>query len=234
MPRRPSEVLLGTGGAVVFGDGPQLPLLLAQRGYSPVVSAGINSGSRRGQWRHEQLNGIADRFPSLVADAGFFASKLKTLEDPKVGKHLVTTEAVSRSEVLFCVDLTVKDGRLLQDPNMYSLQVSEHEHLDLMKVPDDKGGIARFLSHLGEPNLKPVITDQSVSFSAVRDLQPGEELGYHYCTTEWSMASPFECAKDGQSIQGYAHLNAETQEMLQKKELLASHIQQLASKLSGK
>ena len=33
---------------------------LAQRGYSPVVSAGINSGSRRGQWRHEQLNGIAD------------------------------------------------------------------------------------------------------------------------------------------------------------------------------
>eukprot|EP00434_Breviolum_minutum_P023202 symbB.v1.2.020464.t1/scaffold1729.1/size181395/1 len=61
---------------------------------------------------------------------------------------------------------------------------------------------ARFLSHLDEPNLKPVITDQSVSFSAVRDLQPGEELGYHYCTTEWSMASPFECAKDGQSIQG--------------------------------
>ena len=169
-----------------------------------------------------------------VADAGFFASKLKTLEDPKVGKHLVTTEAVFRSEILFCVDLTVKDGRLLRDPNMYSLQVSEHEHLDLMKVPDDKGGIARFLSHLDEPNLKPVITDQSVSFSAVRDLQPGEELGFHYCTTEWSMASPFECAKDGQSIQGYAHLNAETQEMLQKKELLASHIQQLASKLSGK
>ena len=33
-----------------------------------------------------------------VADAGFFASKLKTLEDPKVGKHLVTTEAVSRPE----------------------------------------------------------------------------------------------------------------------------------------
>lgn len=101
------------------------------------------------------------------------------------------------------------------------------------------------------------------------------------------MASPFECAKDGQSIQGYAHLNAatrltkssshgmfgrliwnmkfvmdpesfkiferiahvqcfdffvanlsccgeETQEMLQKKELLASHIQHLASKFSGK
>ena len=33
-----------------------------------------------------------------VAKAGFFASKLKTLEDPKVGKHLVTTEAVSRPE----------------------------------------------------------------------------------------------------------------------------------------
>ena len=41
-------------------------------------------------------------------------------------------------------------------------------------------------------------------------LDSGEELGFHYCTTEWSMASPFECAKDGQSIQGYAHLNAAT------------------------
>ena len=37
----------------------------------------------------------------------------------------------------------------------------------------------------------------------------GEELGFHYCMTEWSMASPFECAKGGQSIQGFAHLDAE-------------------------
>eukprot|EP00435_Cladocopium_sp_Y103_P049602 s474_g15.t1 len=166
-----------------------------------------------------------------VVDGGFVAPKLKTLEDPTVGKHLVTSETVARSEVLFKVDLTVEDGRLLRDPNMYSLQVSEHQHLDLEKVPLDKGGIARFLSHLDEPNLKPVITDESVTFSAVRKLEPGEELGFHYCTTEWSMASPFECAKDGQSIQGFLHLDAETQDILKKKELLAAHIQRMASKL---
>ncbi|CAL1156430.1 unnamed protein product [Cladocopium goreaui] len=166
-----------------------------------------------------------------VVDGGFVAPKLKTLEDPMVGKHLVTSETVARSEVLFKVDLTVEDGRLLRDPNMYSLQVSEHQHLDLQKVPDDKGGIARFLSHLDEPNLKPVITDESVTFSAVRKLEPGEELGFHYCTTEWSMASPFECAKDGQSIQGFVYLDAETQDILKKKELLAAHIQRMASKL---
>lgn len=163
------------------------------------------------------------------ADGGFVASKLKTLEDPEVGKHLVTSEAVAKSEVLFKVDLTVKDGRLVRDPNMYSLQISEDQHLDLQNVPFDKGGIARFLSHLDDPNLKVSIVDESVTFCAVREMEPGEELGFHYCTTEWSMASPFECAKDGQSIQGFAHLDRKTQEILKKKELLAAHIERMAS-----
>ena len=48
--------------------------------------------------------------------------------------------------------------------------------LKLRKVPDDKGGIARFLSHLDEPNLKPVITDQSVSFSALASLGTVPEI----------------------------------------------------------
>jgi len=45
--------------------------------------------------------------------------------------------------------------------------------LKLRKVPHDKGGIARFLSHLDEPNLKPVITDQSVSFCALASWDLG-------------------------------------------------------------
>ena len=168
-----------------------------------------------------------------VVDSGFVASKLKTLEDARVGKHLVTSEGVARSEVLFQVDLKVA-GRLLEKPNMYSLQVSEDRHLDLMKVPDDKGGLARFLSHLDDPNLKPVITEEKVTFQAVRDLKEGEELGFHYCTTEWAMASPFECAKDGRSIQGFAHLDDKMRETLKGKDLLASHIQRMAEKRFGK
>eukprot|EP00435_Cladocopium_sp_Y103_P038515 s40_g10.t1 len=35
------EIPAGSGGALVFGDGPQLPLLLAERGYSPVISEGF-------------------------------------------------------------------------------------------------------------------------------------------------------------------------------------------------
>jgi hypothetical protein len=33
-----------------------------------------------------------------VVDGGFVAPKLKTLEDPMVGKHLVTSETVARQE----------------------------------------------------------------------------------------------------------------------------------------
>ena len=40
------------------------------------------------------------------------------------------TQDVKRSEVLFCVDLTVKDGRLLRDPNMYSLQAGTKDCVD--------------------------------------------------------------------------------------------------------
>ena len=57
--------------------------------------------SYRDKWSFKLLDVIqSNASVSLfqVADAGFFASKLKTLEDPKVGKHLVTTEAVSRQE----------------------------------------------------------------------------------------------------------------------------------------
>ena len=79
------------------------------------------------------------------------------------------------------------------------LQVSEHEHLDLivtwyvishgegleavMQMPTacftqdkcqmTKVASPRFLSHLDEPNLKPVITDQSVSFSALASWDLG-------------------------------------------------------------
>ena len=33
-----------------------------------------------------------------MVDGGFVAPKLKTLEDPMVGKHLVTSETVARQE----------------------------------------------------------------------------------------------------------------------------------------
>ena len=54
-----------------------------------------------------------------------------------------------------------------------------HFLLQLRKVPDDKGGIARFLSHLDEPNLKPVITDESVTFSTSNAVQTSRGENMH-------------------------------------------------------
>ena len=47
----------------------------------------------------------------------------------------------------------------------------------------------------------------SVVCKSRRLFPKGEELGFHYCTTEWTMKSPFVCARDGGRVQGYAHLD---------------------------
>mmetsp|Transcript_72941 Transcript_72941/g.170908 ORF Transcript_72941/g.170908 Transcript_72941/m.170908 type:complete len:199 (-) Transcript_72941:29-625(-) len=162
-------------------------------------------------------------------DNGYSSRKLKQILDARVGTMLVSNSTIPRSETVFKIDLKVADGRLVDHPTTHSVQVSEKQHLDLMKVQEEKGGQARYLSHLQEPNLRAAVGDALV-FSALRDISPGEELGFHYCTTEWAMTSPFACARDGAQIQGYAYLDDAARQKLQQDGLLAAHVQRLARK----
>ncbi|CAE7622774.1 unnamed protein product [Symbiodinium sp. CCMP2456] len=163
------------------------------------------------------------------SDIGFSSGKLNKVINQHVGTLLIATDRITRFEVVFKIDLTTV-GRLSAKSSMHSVQVGEKEHVDLLKVPDEKGGQARYLSHLNDPNLSATITD-CLTFSAVREIRPGEELGFHYCTTEWTMKSPFVCAHDGGRVQGYAHLDQAARLKLQRGGLLCAHVQRLAEKL---
>mmetsp|Transcript_27677 Transcript_27677/g.58091 ORF Transcript_27677/g.58091 Transcript_27677/m.58091 type:complete len:176 (+) Transcript_27677:69-596(+) len=166
---------------------------------------------------------------ATAADIGFTSGKLNKVVNQHVGTLLIASDKITRSEVVFKIDLT-SVGRLFAESSMHSVQVGEQEHVDLLKVPDEKGGQARYLSHLNEPNLLATISD-CLTFSALREILPGEELGFHYCTTEWTMTSPFVCARDGGRVQGYAHLDQAARLKLQRGGLLCAHVQRLAEKM---
>ena len=56
------------------------------------------------------------------------------------------------------------------------------------------GNEARFINHSCDPNCETVIERSRVFIEAIRDIQPGEELGYDYQLTWESTDDPTELA----------------------------------------
>ena len=103
------------------------------------------------------------------------------------------------------------DGEILPDAGRLSVQVGEREHLH--PHPDALAADCvyrcrwRFLNHSCDPNCW---LDGRI-LRARCDITSGEQLTFDYNCTEWSMASPFDCACgacDGATVRGYAHLDA--------------------------
>lgn len=165
---------------------------------------------------------------SLFYDEGGVISKIEVASEPGgVGNYLVATELVKAGETIITVDLSVADGRIHTSPTMYSVQCGVDRHVD--NVPDDKGGVVRLLCHMEEPTLRVDVTPDLMRFVAVRDLLPGEELGFHYASTEWSMATPFACSRTGVKVQGFRELSPVDRRNLRLRGLVASHIEALAN-----
>lgn len=97
-------------------------------------------------------------------------------------------------------------------PSRYSIQVDANLHIE----PPDGGNGApasmhaswRFLNHSCEPNL--AVDFETWHLVAVRDVAAGEELSFNYLTTEWDMATPFQCGCGAHGcfrhIGGFKHL----------------------------
>ncbi|HVN43129.1 MAG TPA: SET domain-containing protein-lysine N-methyltransferase, partial [Steroidobacteraceae bacterium] len=83
----------------------------------------------------------------------------------------------------------------------YELKSDDDGHTFLFVV-DDKicidagvgGNPARFINHSCDPNCETIIEDRRVFIEAVRDIEPGEELGYDYQLTWESTDDPEELA----------------------------------------
>lgn len=66
------------------------------------------------------------------------------------------------------------------------MQVGEAQHILLN--PD----WLQYINHSCSPNVS--FNTTTFQLVALRDIKHGEELCFFYPSTEWSMASPFECA----------------------------------------
>lgn len=103
-------------------------------------------------------------------------------------RRLIALQAIAKDTHLFRLT-----GREKRKPTRYSLQVSAKLHLDQDCAHDEVELVRRYfwryLDHACEPTTR--IQDREVV--AVRDIAEGEAVTFHYCTTEYDMASPFDC-----------------------------------------
>ncbi|XYI01583.1 SET domain-containing protein-lysine N-methyltransferase [Sorangium sp. So ce1128] len=70
-------------------------------------------------------------------------------------------------------------------PSRMTLQLSEHQHIELTP------GFLAFTNHSCDPNA--CFDVERRALVALRPIAPGDEVTFFYPSTEWTMASPFEC-----------------------------------------
>jgi hypothetical protein len=104
-------------------------------------------------------------------------------------KSVFAKERILRDGVVFYLK-----GTLSTRPTRNTIEIGSDQHLScpaIMKTDDDLDYCWQYLNHSCEPNgyLKPA----DLSFRALRDIEPGEEINFNYLTTESEMALPFTC-----------------------------------------
>lgn len=100
---------------------------------------------------------------------------------------------------------TFEASETLAAPNKYTVQVSDEIHITLHP------GFLQYMNHSCDPNV--FFDTTKMELSALKDISAGDELTFFYPSTEFSMASPFNCFCGANNclhkIQGAAFLPAE-------------------------
>lgn len=116
-------------------------------------------------------------------------------------------------------------GTISSVPDKYSIQIDAQKHLyPFSEDPQDESSFFRFLNHSCMSN--SYFDIPNMALIALKNILPGEDVTFHYCTTEHEMAFPFQCLCGTvnclKEIKGFRYLSAEI-----KKELfsqLAPHL----------
>jgi len=88
--------------------------------------------------------------------------------------------------------ITHISGQPAKKASKYSIQISTTEHLlPYSSDPNDPVSIWRFLNHSCEPNA--FIDIEKMNLIAFVDIAENEEVRFNYNTTEFEIASPFNC-----------------------------------------
>ena len=95
-------------------------------------------------------------------------------------------------------------GTIVREPTRYTIQLEAGRHVVSTRR------LWRLVNHGCVPNIR--IDTQEPTMIAIADIPAGEALRFNYNTTEWDMASPFECGCGFPNctgwIRGFCHLNA--------------------------
>ena len=96
-------------------------------------------------------------------------------------------------------------------PTMHSVQLTAVWHIDFEKAC--KG--AENTQHSSDPNGSlHYVADETkewgvsaIEFRARKQIKKDDLLTFHYCTTEWDMAAPFDDLETGENISGRKNMN---------------------------
>ena len=101
------------------------------------------------------------------------------------GKGVVATEPIAAGQRL--IEYTGEPITNAEADRRYPFDESEPQHTFLFSVNSRTiidaargGNVARFINHSCDPNCEAVIERGRVFIHALRDIEPGEELGYDY------------------------------------------------------
>ncbi len=123
-------------------------------------------------------------------------------DENNLQKALYAITYFKKGEVIskFCAGCTMAYATYL------TVQVGLHTHITLQ--PEH----LQYINHSCDPNV--FFDTTSMELSALKDIEPGEELSFFYPSTEWDMAQPFICnCKTYQCVQlvkGAAYLSKES------------------------
>ena len=155
----------------------------------------------------------------------------RTIESGRVGVlrlggeyKLVCTEPVPADEYLFQLE-----GHITSRPSRYSVQVGLAAHVDLPVQHLHEEALDlfywRFMNHSCEPNT--MVCGRRVL--TLKPIARWEEITFHYNTTEYDMAEPFDCHCGSQRcegrIEGFRYLAPREQEYL--RPWLAAHLRRV-------
>ena len=84
-------------------------------------------------------------------------------------------------------------GEVIESPTQFSVQIGPGQHMEVpafvhVEQPVDRYRW-RFLNHSCEPNAK--FEDRNLV--AIREIKATEQITFDYNTTEYDLATPFEC-----------------------------------------
>jgi SET domain-containing protein len=114
-------------------------------------------------------------------------------------KGVYALETIKEGAVVFQLQGTVTDT-----PTKYTIQVGWRRHLNfptIRKANDDRDYCWQFLNHSCNPN--GYIDTADLTFRALRQIAPGDQITFNYLTTESAMAVPFQCICGATNCYGF-------------------------------